>query len=251
VLEGTETGLLAMRHLFDHGNRRVAIPSGQRVTTPSNVTAGLAGEASALEVLAAYGIPVPRFDVVSGEADLTAAAGRLGYPVVLKTATPIAHKSEERGVLVGIEDEAGLAHAYRDLSARLGPEVTVAEHIEAGVEIALGMVTDPQFGPVVIVSAGGRLIEVMDDRVALLPPVEASAARRALDRLRIRPLLEGFRGGPPADLDRLVDVIVRFSELATDAAGQVNAIDVNPVIAGPDRAVAVDALMTSIDDPGA
>jgi hypothetical protein len=106
------------------------------------------------------------------------------------------------------------------------------------------MVVDPQFGPVVIVSAGGRLIEVLEDRIALLPPIAAPAAVRALDRLRIRPLLDGFRGGPSVDIDRLVDVIVRFSELAIDAAGQVGAIDVNPVIAGPDRVVAVDVLMT-------
>jgi succinyl-CoA synthetase beta subunit len=195
-------------------------------------------------VLAGYGIPVPAFEVVSDESALFAAAGRIGYPLVLKTAASIAHKTDVDGVLVGIQDEARLGADYRDLSARLGPDVVVAEQIASGVEIAVGMVTDPQFGPVVIVSAGGRLIELVGDRVALLPPIDASAARRALDRLRIRPLLDGFRGGPPADIERLVDVIVRFSELAIDAAGQINAIDVNPVIAGPSRSVAVDALMT-------
>jgi acyl-CoA synthetase (NDP forming) len=246
VLEGTETGLLALRHLIEHGNRQVSDASDARLTNPSNVAAGVGGDVPALELLAEYGISVPRYELVSAEADLTAAAGRLGYPVVLKTAAPIAHKTEERGVLVGIEDEAGLVTSYRDLSARLGPTVMVAEQVAPGVEIGLGMVVDPQFGPVVIVSAGGRLIELLEDRVALLPPIPASVARRALERLRMRPLLDGFRGGPPADIDRLVDVIVRFSELATDAAGQVNAIDVNPVIAGPHRAVAVDALMTPV-----
>jgi acyl-CoA synthetase (NDP forming) len=244
VLEGTETGLLALRHLIDHGNRPVAGAPGDRLTTPSDVADGLAGDASALEVLAGYGIPVPAFEVVSDESALFAAAGRIGYPLVLKTAASIAHKTDVDGVIVGIQDEARLGADYRDLSARLGPDVVVAEQIASGVEIAVGMVTDPQFGPVVIVSAGGRLIELVGDRVALLPPIDASAARRALDRLRIRPLLDGFRGGPPADIERLVDVIVRFSELAIDAAGQINAIDVNPVIAGPSRSVAVDALMT-------
>jgi hypothetical protein len=107
------------------------------------------------------------------------------------------------------------------------------------------MVVDEQFGPVVIISAGGRLIELMQDRVALLPPIDGSAARQSLDRLRIRPLLDGFRGGPPADVDRLVDVLVRFSELATDAAATISAIDVNPLIVGPVKTVAADALMTS------
>jgi acyl-CoA synthetase (NDP forming) len=244
VLEGTETGLLALRHLIDHGNRPLAGAPGGRITTPSKVAVGPGGYASALEVLAGYGIPVPAFEVVSDESALFAAAGRIGYPLVLKTAASIAHKTDVDGVIVGIQDEARLGADYRDLSARLGPDVVVAEQIASGVEIAVGMVTDPQFGPVVIVSAGGRLIELVGDRVALLPPIDASAARRALDRLRIRPLLDGFRGGPPADIERLVDVIVRFSELAIDAAGQINAIDVNPVIAGPSRSVAVDALMT-------
>jgi acyl-CoA synthetase (NDP forming) len=246
VLEGTETGLRALRHLIDHGTRRIAAASVERLTTPSDPSAGLAGEASALGVLAAYGIPVPVLEVASDEAALLGAAGRIGYPVVVKTTAPIGHKTEAGGVIVGIDNESGLVIAYRDLSSRLGPKVMVAEQVADGVEIALGMVTDPQFGPIVIVSAGGRLIELMGDRVALLPPVDSAAARRALDRLRIRPLLDGFRGGPAADIDRLTDVIVRFSELAIDAAGKVAAIDVNPVIAGPHRAVAVDALMTPV-----
>ncbi len=112
-----------------------------------------------------------------------------------------------------------------------------------GVEIGLGMVDDDQFGPVVIISAGGRLIETMADQVAVLPPIDTAGARRALDRLRIRPLLDGVRGRPPADIDALVEVIARFSELAADGAGQIRAMDVNPVIAGPTGAVAVDALI--------
>lgn len=120
----------------------------------------------------------------------------------------------------------------------------VAEQIPPGIEVALGMVVDEQFGPVVLVSAGGRLIELLGDRVALLPPVDVPAALRALDRLRMRPLLDGFRGGPPAQIDKLAEVVARFSELAIDAAEQIGGIDVNPVIAGPERTVAVDALMT-------
>jgi hypothetical protein len=147
-------------------------------------------------------------------------------------------------VVTGIGDETGLFEAYRAISSRVGPEVMVAEQVPPGVEVALGMVVDQQFGPVVIVSAGGRLIELLKDRVALLPPVDQSAALGALDRLRIHPLLDGFRGGPPVEMERLVDVIIRFSELATDAAGKIGAIDVNPVIAGTEKTVAVDALMT-------
>jgi hypothetical protein len=111
------------------------------------------------------------------------------------------------------------------------------------VEIGLGMVDDEEFGPVVIISAGGGLIETMSDRVAVLPPVDKAGAVRALDRLRIRHLLDGARGRPPSDLDSLAEVIARFSEMAADGTGQVGAMDVNPVIAGPAGAVAVDALI--------
>jgi succinyl-CoA synthetase beta subunit len=204
---------------------------------------GLGGEAGALRVLGSYGIPVPTFEVVEDESGLLDAAGRLGYPVVLKTASPVGHKTDVGGVVLDIGDESRLLAAYREISHRLGGTVMVTEQVPAGVEIGLGMIVDGQFGPVVIISAGGRLIELMDDRVALLPPVDGLAVRRALDRLRVRPMLDGFRGGPPADIAKLVEVIIRFSELTIDATAKISAIDVNPLIVGPENTVAVDALM--------
>jgi acetate---CoA ligase (ADP-forming) len=243
VLEGTETGLRAMRHLLDRHERSIRSPASSRLSPSSKPVPSVAGEAAALQVVDSYGIPVPRFEVVGDEAGLLEAAERIGYPIVLKTAESIDHKTEIGGVVVGLLDDAGLGEAYRQLSTRLGPRVLVAEQIPEGVEIGLGMVEDEQFGPVVMISAGGRLIETMADRVAVLPPVDRAGASRALDRLRIRPLLEGVRGGPPADIDSLAELIARFSELAADGAGQVRAMDVNPVIAGPVGAVAVDALI--------
>jgi hypothetical protein len=142
-----------------------------------------------------------------------------------------------------LDDRGRLLGAYREMSARLGSRVLVCEQVQAGVELALGMVTDPQFGPIVLVSAGGTMIELIRDRVALLPPVDPLRAGRALDRLAVRPLLDGHRGAAPPSLDALAEAIARFSELAADAAGVLSSIDVNPVIALPDRAVAVDALM--------
>jgi acetate---CoA ligase (ADP-forming) len=243
VLEGTETGLRAIRHLLDRHERSMRPPTSSRLTPSSNPVPMLAGEAAALEALGSYGIPVPRIEVVGDEAALLEAAERIGYPIVLKTVESVDHKTEEGGVMVGLEDEARLGDAYRDLAARLGPRVLAAEQIPHGVEIGLGMIDDEQFGPVVIISAGGGLIETMSDRVAVLPPIDRAGAMRALDGLRIRPLLDGVRGGPPADIDSLAEAIARFSELAADAAGRILAMDVNPVIAGPTGAVAVDALI--------
>jgi hypothetical protein len=196
-----------------------------------------------LGLVASYGIPTPSVIDVEDEVTLLAAATDIGYPLVLKTAEPIDHKTEVGGVKVGIPDETSLLDSYRDLSARLGPKAMVCEQIPGGVEVGLGMVTDDQFGPVILVSAGGTLIEMLSDRVALLPRVDSTSALRALDRLEIRPLLDGARGANPVDIDALAEVIVRFSELVVDGADFIDAIDVNPVIAGPTGSVAVDALI--------
>ena len=243
VLEGTETALRAIRHLLDGHERSIRPPLSSRLSPPSNAVPMVAGEAAALQFLDSYGIPVPRFEVVGDEAALLAAAERIGYPIVLKTAESVDHKTEKGGVVVGLEDQARLGEAYRDLASRLGPRVLAAEQIPHGVEMGLGMIDDEQFGPVVIISAGGGLIETMADRVAVLPPIDMPGALRALDGLRLRPLLDGVRGGPPADIGSLAEVIARFSELAADGAGKIRAMDINPVIAGPTGAVAVDALI--------
>ena len=243
VLEGTETGLHAIRHLLDRHTRSLRPKASPRLSSPSTPIRVMEGEAAALQLLSRYGIAVPRFEVVGNEVELSEVAPRIGYPIVLKTAEPIDHKTEKGGVLIGIGDDEGLRAGYKHLAARLGPRAIVAERIPEGVEIGLGMIHDEQFGPVVIVSAGGRLIETLMDRVAVLPPIDKREAVRVLGRLRIRPLLDGARGDPPADLDSLAEVIARFSELAADGTGLIGAIDVNPVIVGPDGAVAVDALI--------
>ncbi len=246
VLEGTQTGLQAVRHLLDR-QRRTEIPQmAARLSAVSDPSVGVEGELAALTVLATYGIPTVAVASVSSEDKAIEAASAIGYPVVLKTAAQIDHKTESDGVALGITGAAGLRDVYREISNRLGPEALVEEMVPVGVEVGLGMMTDPQFGPVVILSAGGTLIEVIGDRVALLPPVDLPRARAALDRLSMRMLFDGVRGRPPVNLDALAEVVTRFSELAIDATGKLGAIDVNPVIAGPERSVAVDALMKGL-----
>ena len=246
VLEGTETGLQAVRHLLDRHRRSLLPDLASRMSTVADPSPGVGGELAALGVLAAYGIPTPAIASVTSEHEAVEAASEIGYPIVLKTARPLDHKTEAGGVTTGIADEAALRKAYRTLSDRLGPGALVAEAVPAGVEVGLGMITDPQFGPVVILSVGGTLIEVIGDSVALLPPVDPPRARAALDRLSMRPLFDGVRGRPPVDLEALAEVVTRFSELTVDAAGTLAAVDVNPVIAGAERSVAVDALMRGI-----
>ena len=115
--------------------------------------------------------------------------------------------------------------------------------VEDGVEISVGVVRDEGFGALVVVAAGGTLVELLADRVVACPPVSHLTALRLLDGLRIRPLLDGWRGGPAADIDALADVIVRFSDLAIELGDVLDAVEANPVIASPHGVVAVDALV--------
>jgi acetate---CoA ligase (ADP-forming) len=115
--------------------------------------------------------------------------------------------------------------------------------VPLGVEMALGVIADPTFGPLVLVGAGGVLVEVLRDRALALPPVDAAGAHRMIGRLAARPILDGVRGAEPADVDALANAIARLSVLAADLGDLIAALDVNPVIAGPKGCVAVDALV--------
>ena len=133
--------------------------------------------------------------------------------------------------------------AYDDLSDRLGPDVTVHQQVPEGVELSVGIVRDDALGPMVVVAAGGVLVELLSDRAVALPPVTRDGARRMLGRLRLRPLLDGWRGAPPADLDALADLVVAVSRLAHEHGDELAALDLNPVIVSADGAVAVDVLI--------
>jgi len=172
------------------------------------------------------------------------AAEELGWPVALKTAAPgVQHKSDVGGVALGLTDADALRAAYEDVASRLGPHVVVAPMTPPGVELALGVVRDPQFGPLVLVAAGGVLVEVLHDRRLALPPLDEPRARALVDRLRVRPLLDGVRGGAPADVDALAHAVSRLSVLAADLGDLLEALDVNPIIVTPDGCTAVDVLV--------
>jgi hypothetical protein len=173
-----------------------------------------------------------------------AAAAEIGYPVVLKTAEPgIAHKSDAGGVVLGLHDPDSLRAAYQDLAARLGRRVLVCETIPAGPELSLGLARDPELGPLLVVAAGGVLVELLADRVVALPPVTAAQAHRLLATLRVTRLLAGVRGQPPADLEAVTAAIISLSQLAAELGDVLEALDINPLICGPAAAVAVDALL--------
>jgi succinyl-CoA synthetase beta subunit len=194
-------------------------------------------------LLREYGIAAARARPADRADGALAAAELIGYPVVLKTDEPaIAHKSDAGGVVLGLGGPAELAAAYAGLAARLGPRVLVCETVPSGVELALGLARDPALGPLIVVGAGGVLVEAIADRAVALPPVSEQTARQLLSELRISRLLAGFRGAPPADLDSIVRAVTGLSALAVELGGELEALDVNPLICGPAGAVAVDAL---------
>jgi hypothetical protein len=119
----------------------------------------------------------------------------------------------------------------------------VSAQIPPGVELALGIVRDPTFGPLVLVAAGGVLVELLGDRRLAFPPLDEAAARRLIDGLQVRPMLDGVRGAPAADVAAVARAVSRLSILASDLGDLLDAVDVNPLIVGPDGIVAVDALV--------
>jgi len=162
--------------------------------------------------------------------------------VALKT-SGADHKSDVGGVVLGIPDEPALSAAYQAMVQRLGPAVSVHAMVEPGVEVSVGIVRDDNFGPLVIVAAGGTLIELLADRAVACPPISAAGALNMLGSLRIAKLLGGWRGEPVADVNALAQVIVGFAELASELGEVLDAVEANPVIASPAGAIAVDALV--------
>lgn len=227
-------------------DRAAQAPSGLREKWAPRLAQGDLSEAEALDLLADYGLPVSMHVHSETRQAAEKAAHQIGYPIVMKTATPgIQHKSDVGGVKLALKNAAELTVAYDDLSARLGPRVLLMPMAGKGVEISFGMTMDAQFGPVVMVGAGGVLIEMMPDRRFALPPFGTEEAGRQIDDLMLRPLLDGKRGAKPSDVPALCRAYAAFAMMADDLAGLIAEVDVNPLIVNAEGAVAVDALIVS------
>jgi acyl-CoA synthetase (NDP forming) len=250
VLEGTRSSLLALRHLLDHADRPTPRDesSGRAVRNDERrdrwrariATGEPMSTEQAVELLADYGITSAQTRSCDQEAMLLTAAGEIGYPVVLKTDEAVAHKTDVGGVVVGIGFPAELGAAYRELAGRLGPRAVVCEQVAPGTEVMLGAVRDPNLGMLLVIGAGGTLVEQLPGRVAALPPVRVSHARQLLDRAAVGRLLSSPRHGPPTDLDAVAAAITAFSKMVADLGDVLEAIEVNPLICSPSGAVALD-----------
>ncbi|MDT5176068.1 MAG: hypothetical protein QOJ95_266 [Mycobacterium sp.] len=244
VLEGFRSGLSALGHLARWPRNIERHEPPVDLDRQRRWLARLRDWAPGLEfeLLADYGIPVAGSVEVHGLDGALTVADSLGYPVVLKTVAAD-HKSDVGGVALDLADAAAVRAAYEDLANRLGPAVTVHPMVGDGIEVSVGVVRDATFGPLVVVAAGGVLVELLADRALACPPVSNAGALRMLDALRIRPLFDGWRGSPAADVGALAEVIVGFSRLATELGDALEAVEANPVIATASGAIAVDALV--------
>ena len=207
------------------------------------------GMAELEPVLESYGIACAAARPATTPAETASVAERLGFPVALKLLSPdITHKTDVGGVRLGLCSAGEVADAATAMLASVHaarPDarlegVLVQRMAPPGKELLLGMIRDPQFGPLVVAGFGGIYVEVLRDTAARLCPLAVREAHEMLGELRMAPLLKGVRGEPPVDLDALAEAVCRFAQLAADSPEYAE-LEVNPLVAGPGGVMAVDA----------
>jgi acetate---CoA ligase (ADP-forming) len=230
------------------------LPAKKRVRKLlSDVSSGDAlSEWNSKQLLKAYGIKSSRDVLCESAAAAVRAAQAIGLPVVMKVSSPdLTHKTDAGLVAVGVASSKDARATYETLLRRARRAdkhariegVLVSQTVTDGVETLVGVSHDELFGPVVTFGLGGILVELFEDVTFRVPPFDEAEVHRALRELRAFPLLEGMRGSKPADVDALVDVVMKIQRLAVDLAGEVREVDINPLVVRPRGAVALDALV--------
>lgn len=218
----------------------------------------LLNEVEAKRLLAEAGIPVTEAHLARTREEAERLAEAIGYPVVLKIVSDdIPHKSDVGGVQLNLRDREAVGAAYdrilqnvrtRRPDARI-EGVSVQRQAPPSIEVIVGLTTDPQFGPVVMFGLGGVLVEVLQDVAFRVVPLTARDAREMIREVKGFALLQGYRGAPPADLAALESLLLKVSELA-QRHPEIAELDLNPVFAYPNGAVAVDARVVLTADAG-
>jgi acetyltransferase len=208
-------------------------------------------ESASKTILEAYGIPCTHTREAAKPEEAVKIAIEIGYPVVLKIlSSDITHKTDVGGVALDLQDEAMVRDAFRRITASARERMPHA-HIEGvtvqemasthdAVELILGTKKDPTFGTVLMVGSGGVAAELFADRVLGFPPLNERLCRRMLESLKVWPLLQGYRGKPAANVEKLIEVLIRLSYLVADYP-EIGELDVNPLLVNPSDAVALDA----------
>jgi acetyltransferase len=217
----------------------------------------LLNEVESKAILSHYGIPTVETRIARSEIEAVQQASQIGFPVVLKLfSATITHKTDVGGVQLNLQDDAAVRQAYQSIQSSVAEKaradqfsgVTVQPMVNLdGYELILGCSVDPQFGPVLLFGSGGQLVEVYKDRALALPPLNTTLAQRLMEQTQIFKALKGVRGRKPVDLVALAGLLVRFSQLVVDQSS-IAEIDINPLIASPERLLALDARIV-LHDP--
>jgi acyl-CoA synthetase (NDP forming) len=206
-------------------------------------------EIESKELLAQAGVPVVETRLARTKKEAISIAKELGFPVVLKIASPdIIHKSDAGGVKLGLKNATEVGRAYRqimDLVKQREPQATiygvsVQRMIQPGIEVIMGMSKDAQFGPVLMFGLGGVFVEVLKDVSFRIVPITRRDARQMIEEIKGYPVLKGYRGQEPANIEALEDMLLKLSHFV-EQSPQIKELDLNPIFAYPDGAVAVDA----------
>jgi acyl-CoA synthetase (NDP forming) len=209
----------------------------------------LLNEIESKQLLAEAGIPVVETQLAASPAEAVRLAQIVGYPAVLKVvSSQVSHKSDVGGVRLDLTSDEDVAAAYDDIVATVGkgaPDakvdgVSVQRMADPGIEVIVGMTTDPQFGPVLMFGLGGILVEVLHDVAFRVVPIERQDATAMIEEIQGRPALGGYRGQPPADIAALEDILLNVSSLI-ERHPEIRELDLNPIFCYETGAVAVDA----------
>ncbi len=199
-------------------------------------------EPDAQKILSLYGFKTPKFDVAATGGEAAAIARKIGYPVVAKIVSPaVVHKSDVKGVVVGIKDDETLVRTLARLSKIDGFAGMLIAEMVRGVELIIGAKNDFQFGPMVLLGMGGVGVEIYKDVSLRMAPVKTKDAEHMIGELTARKLLTGYRGSEPINLNALTKTIVQFSKLIMDLADVVESVDLNPVMCSPKSCIVADA----------
>ena len=211
-------------------------------TLNSATESGWVLEPDAKHLLRTAGLKVPAFKVCPEVSEAVAWAGKIGYPVAAKVVSPKAmHKSELKGVVVGIGDDDALRKAYKHFRRIDGFCGMLVESIAAGVEVIVGAKIDYQFGPIILLGIGGTAVEIYQDTAIRMAPLIERDVWSMVGSLKARRLLEGYRGSEAVSMEALVETMLTFSDLVLTLGERFESIDLNPVMCSAEDCIVADA----------
>ncbi len=206
-------------------------------------------EPEAKALLKAWEIPVPQYFVAKDKSLAIGAANNIGYPVVLKIVTSdIIHKTEAGGVKTGLKNDQDIDDAFNEMMFEISDHYATAKiegfliekMADKGVEVIVGGIRDAQFGPTVMFGIGGVMVELLKDVSFRLAPVTKVECLEMIKEIKAYPLLTGYRGSEPCDIDAIADVIIKVGNIMSEM-DDIKEMEINPLITYPDKVIAVDA----------